>query len=61
MKPLLTVAVALFLNGCAAETPSAEEVRDQFQRGASGHGQIVPIDNPEKPNSDPTAVGSAPR
>ncbi len=50
MKPLLTVTVAIFLVGCAADTPSAQEVHDQFERGLSGHGQIVPLDQPETPS-----------
>jgi len=50
-----------FLAGCAGDTPSAEEIRDQFERGLTGHGQIVPLDHTEQPNIDPRAGEPAPR
>ena len=48
MKPLLFLAFLLLVNGCAEDTPPAEEVREQFQRGFSGQGQIVPLGAPEE-------------
>ena len=56
MKPLFAVAVALFLTGCAADTPPAQEVRDQFQQGFPDRDQSDPIDHPERPS-----IGPAPR
>jgi hypothetical protein len=62
MKPLLAVASALFLAGCAADTPSAQEVHDQFQSDfPAGHGQFVPIGNPENPNADSQIGAPTPR
>jgi hypothetical protein len=60
MKPLLTAVIALSLAACEAEKPPGQEVRDQFERGISGHGQFVPVDHQETPNSEPNAGGPAP-
>ena len=61
MKPLLIAILALVLGGCAANTPSGEEVGAQFERGLSGQGQIVPLeDNSEGPSLNPPVTDSAP-
>jgi hypothetical protein len=53
MKPLGIATVALFLAGCAANTPSAAEVHDQFQSDfPASRSQFVPAGNPENPNAD---------
>jgi len=56
MKALLTVALAIILSGCAEDTPSAEEVREHFERGLSGQGHLVPIDRPDDPATRPTST-----
>ena len=61
MKPLWAVAIAIFLTGCAADTPPAQEVRDQFQSDFPDRGQFAPIDHPETPNIGPRGGGPAPR
>lgn len=61
MKPLLTAILALALGGCAANTPPAEEVGEQFQRGLAGQGQIVPLDErSDGPSLNPPVTDSAP-
>lgn len=61
MKPLLTAILALVLGGCAVDTPPAEEVGEQFQRGLSGQGKIVPLDRSEGPSSmNPQVTNDAP-
>ena len=61
MKPLLTVTVAIFLAGCAADTPPAQEVRDQFQAGFPDRSQLAPVNPQEIPNIGPHAGGPGPR
>lgn len=61
MKPLLAIVVALFLDACEADKPPGQEVRDQFERGISGHGQVVPIDHPDTPSGEPNAGEPASR
>ena len=53
MKPLLVAILALVLGGCAVETPPASEVGEQFQRGLSGQGHIVPLDRSEDASLNP--------
>jgi hypothetical protein len=53
MKPLLLLLLTAIMGGCAEDAPSAEELRDQFERGFSGQGQIVPLDNPDRPIPPP--------
>ncbi|HEY2711127.1 MAG TPA: hypothetical protein VGI60_01330 [Chthoniobacterales bacterium] len=54
MKPLLLLLLAAIIAACAAEdTPSAEELREHLERGLSGQGHIVPLDNPEEPIPPP--------
>jgi hypothetical protein len=61
MKPLLTVAIALFLAGCAADTPSAAEVHDQFQSDLpANRSQFIRAGNPENPNADSQFGGPTP-
>ena len=60
MKPLLTLALTLILSGCAADTPSAEEVREHFERGISGGGRLVPIERVSDPALAPDAGFPAP-
>jgi hypothetical protein len=61
MRPLLSATAAIFLADCAGDTPPAEEIRDQLERGLTGHGQVVPFDQTEQPNIDPRAGEPAPR
>ena len=61
MKPLLTVAAAFFLAGCAGDAPPAQEVRDQFQTGFPDRSQLAPDRPLETPNIDPRAGGPIPR
>jgi hypothetical protein len=62
MKPLSAVAVALFLTGCAADSPSALEVHDQFQSDfPADRNQFVPAGQPENPNADSQIGGTNPR
>jgi len=62
MKPLSAVAIALLLSGCATDTPSAQEVHDQFQSDfPAARGQFVPAGNPENPNSDSQIGAPTPR
>ncbi|MEP6708809.1 MAG: hypothetical protein ABJB32_01600 [Verrucomicrobiota bacterium] len=52
MKRLFAALVStstLVIGGCADETPPAEEVREQFQRGITGEGQLGPIDRRDDP------------
>jgi len=55
MKPLLIFILASIGTGCAENTPRPEEVREHFERGLSGQGQIVPLENPnpEQPIAPP--------
>jgi hypothetical protein len=46
MKPLLILIFIGIVSGCAENTPRPGEVREHFERGLSGQGQIVPLDNP---------------
>jgi len=57
MKPLLMLILACLGSGCAENTPTTEEVREHFERGISGQGQIVPFENPnpEQPIPPPAA------
>jgi len=62
MKPLLAVAIAFSLAGCAADTPSAQEVHDQFQSDfPADRNQFVPAGNPENPDSDSQIGAPTPR
>jgi len=45
----LVSASTLVIGGCAGETPPAEEVGEQFQRGVTGEGQLGPIDRSDDP------------
>jgi hypothetical protein len=56
MKALLSIALVLILSGCAEDTPPAQEVRDQFERGLGGQGHIVPIDRPDDPATRPAST-----
>ena len=49
MKPLVFLALLVSMFGCAENTPPAEEVREQFERGFSGQGRVVPLGAPENP------------
>lgn len=49
MKPLVFLALLVSMFGCAENTPPAEEVREQFERGFSGQGHVVPLGAPENP------------
>jgi PBP1b-binding outer membrane lipoprotein LpoB len=60
MKPLLTAAVALFLAGCAADTPPAQEVHDQFQADFPDRSQLAPLNPLETPNIAPSVEGPNP-
>jgi len=54
MKPLLLLLLGAIMGACAAEdAPSAEELREHFERGLSGQGHLVPLDNPGQPNPPP--------
>jgi hypothetical protein len=53
-------AVTLLLGGCAQDTPPAEEVREHFQRGLSGEGQLGPIDRGDDPYVNPEGMGPNP-
>jgi cytochrome c556 len=58
VKPLFAAvasAAGLIASGCASDTPPAEEVREHFQRGLSGQGQLGPIDRGDEPFGDPRA------
>lgn len=65
MKPLLTafaVAGALSFAGCANDGPTAEELQDQFRRGASGQGTVMPdIDRTGDPYVKPREGPPPPR
>jgi len=39
----------LVIGGCTDETPPAEEVSQQFQRGITGEGQLGAIDRSDDP------------
>jgi hypothetical protein len=49
-------AAGLVASGCASDTPPAEEVREHFERGLSGQGQLGPIDRGEDSLGDPRPV-----
>ncbi|HEX3817439.1 MAG TPA: hypothetical protein VHW03_04035 [Chthoniobacterales bacterium] len=55
MKPLLAVLLVAssLLAACADDTPPAEQVREHFERGASGQGSLGPIDRGDDPNVNP--------
>lgn len=53
MKPLSLLFLAYLMSGCAENTPPAEEVREHFERGLSGQGQIVPLGDPAAPIPPP--------
>ncbi len=53
MKALLIAVLAGIMSGCAENTPPAAEVRQQFERGITGHGRLVPLDDPAKPIPPP--------
>ena len=65
MKPLLlafSVAGALSFAGCANEGPTAEELQEQFRRGASGQGTVMPdIDRTGDPYVRPREGPPPPR
>jgi cytochrome c556 len=61
VKPLLAaLAAGLLAGGCATDSPPAEEVREHFQRGFSGEGQLGPIDRETDPFVEPRTGSSAP-
>ncbi|MBA2432601.1 MAG: hypothetical protein H0V56_10905 [Chthoniobacterales bacterium] len=45
----LALAAGLCLGACATDGPTAEEVGEQFRRGATGEGQLGPIDRSNDP------------
>lgn len=60
MKPLSILFLAGVLSGCAENTPPAEEVREHFERGLSGQGRIVPLDQPGEPIARPGEAAPSP-
>ncbi|MDQ3198765.1 MAG: hypothetical protein M3Q46_06195 [Verrucomicrobiota bacterium] len=60
MKPLFIVALAFLALSCAENPPPAETVREHFERGISGEGQIVPLDRDTEPNLNPPVTQAAP-
>ena len=53
-------AATLLVGGCAEETPTAEDVREHFQRGLTGQGQLGPIDRQDDPYVNPRGADSLP-
>ncbi len=60
MKPLLLIPLAFLAINCAQDQPPAEVVREHFERGVSGEGQVVPLDHESEPNLNPPVTQSAP-
>ncbi|CAN5502618.1 hypothetical protein BH20VER3_BH20VER3_04560 [soil metagenome] len=60
MKPLLVLLLALFSLSCAHDQPPGETVREHFERGVSGEGEIVPLQQGEEPNLNPPVTQSGP-
>ena len=60
----ITAAALLFAgllgSGCATEKPLGEEVTEHLQRGATGQGQLGPIDRSDDPFVTPRAGETAP-
>ena len=65
MKPLLAALAlvgALSFAGCANEGPTGEELQEQFRRGASGQGTVMPdIDRTGDPYVRPREGPPPPR
>ena len=52
MKLLATLLVAIagiWTSGCATDSPAAEDVQEHLQRGASGQGELGPLDRGNDP------------
>jgi len=63
VRHLLTLAISaatLLLGGCAEDASTVEDVREHFQRGLSGEGQIGPIDRRDDPYVNPRGADSIP-
>ena len=54
-------AVTLLLGACAGDGPTADDVREHFQRGLSGEGQLGPIDRRDDPYVNPRGADPIPR
>ncbi|HEX4664978.1 MAG TPA: hypothetical protein VH207_00155 [Chthoniobacterales bacterium] len=61
MKPLSILFLLGVLSGCAENTAPAEEVRDHFERGLSGQGRIVPLEQPGEPVPPPPEATPGPQ
>ncbi|HEY1583543.1 MAG TPA: hypothetical protein VGF73_10640 [Chthoniobacterales bacterium] len=61
MKALCLLFLLTGMSGCAENTPPAEEVREHFERGLSGQGHLVPLDQPDQPIARPESAAPAPR
>lgn len=60
MKPLLVILLAFLAGACAQNPPPAETVREHFERGVAGEGEIVPLDRDVEPNLNPPVTQPAP-
>ncbi len=60
MKPLLVTSLAFLSFGCAQDQPPGETVRDHFERGISGEGEVAPLHEGDQPNLNPPVTQSGP-
>lgn len=60
MKPLFVIALAFLSLSCAENPPPAETVREHFERGVSGEGEVVPLEHGTEPNLNSPVTEAAP-
>jgi hypothetical protein len=64
LKPLviaLASVAGVWISGCASDTPPAEAVQEHLQRGATGHGELGPINRgPDDPYLNPGTGDATP-
>lgn len=57
---VLALTASLLSGGCSTDKPLGEEVTEHLQRGASGQGQLGPIDRSDDPFVTPRAGEAVP-
>ena len=60
MKPVFVVLLALLAGACAQNPPPGDTVRAHFERGISGEGEVVPLEDDTAPNLNPPVTQPAP-
>ena len=58
LSAVFCIASAILAAGCAdpIEKPIGDEAGEKFKRGITGGGTLVPIDDPNDPNINPTGA-----